>query len=36
MEIDGIPNFAIIGAREWKREPSPSRLIELMIGLPGI
>ena len=36
MEIEGIPNFAIIGAREWKREPSPSRLIELMIGLPGI
>ncbi len=36
MEIAGIPNFAIIGAREWKREPSPSRFIEFIIGLPGI
>jgi hypothetical protein len=36
MEIAGIPNLAMIGAREWKREPSPSRFIELMIGLPGI
>jgi hypothetical protein len=36
MEMAGMPNFAMIGASAWNREPSPSRLIELMIGLPGI
>ena len=34
--IDGKPYFAIIGASFSNRLPSPSRFIELIIGLPGI
>ena len=34
--IAGIPYFAINGANALNRLPSPSKLIELIIGLPGI
>ncbi len=34
--IAGKPYFAIIGASFSNLEPSPSRFIELMMGLPGI
>ena len=34
--IAGIPYFAINGANALYLLPSPSRLIEFMIGLPGI
>ena len=34
--IAGTPYFDISGANFLKREPSPSRLIELIIGRPGI
>ena len=33
--IAGVPYSAITGARLAKREPSPSRFIELIMGLPG-
>ena len=34
--IAGIPYFAIMGASDLNLLPSPSRFIELIIGLPGI
>ena len=34
--IAGIPYFAINGASDLNRLPSPSRFMELIIGFPGI